>query len=309
MALNISISLLLLITICLAQQIYNGPRVQLSPTNYGDAVLPDVKNLNDLAHAFYDKMCRDAGRSPGCYKYVDIEGKQDSNWPQRRVDVISVDNLQYSVIQTVDQPSLILSQDYCNSLSADGSFRFSKGAETSSTCSWSVTSGISSTTSIEISESIPALGGTKFTESINLSLSSTTSQSTSHKDTWSIDATVPAPAHTYVNATYAVIEHDYSASWTANILIRGCANVWFNDKINDHWEWWYGIDNVYGGVPGFSCWYQDPPAGQDECLGCYCTYEATGTYYGIGGATAHLSTNSATCSAERVSDFLKKIYQ
>ena len=74
-------------------------------------------------------------------------------------------------------------------------------------------------------------------------------------DSWEISTTVPVPPFTYVNATYVVMETDFDTTWTADITFSGCANVWFNDKINDHWEWWYGVDSVYSGVPGFSCWY------------------------------------------------------
>lgn len=145
---------------------------------------------------------------------------------------------------------------------------------------------------------------TTFSETINLSFSRTDTQSTTHTDTWEIDTTVPVPPLTYVNATYTVIEQDFDTTWVADVTIRGSVNVWFNDKINDHWEWWYGVDSIYGNIPGFKCWYEDPQ-GQDFSFGCYCTYQAKGKYYGIGGAAAHLDTDHKPCTKAQEPSFMQ----
>lgn len=50
---------------------------------------------------------------------------------------------------------------------------------------------------------------------------------------------------TYVNASFVVMEDDFTAEWTGNINFCGCVNVWFNDKYDvnhdgdEHWEWWF----------------------------------------------------------------------
>ena len=80
------------------------------------------------------------------------------------------------------------------------------------------------------------------------------------------------PPQTYVNATYSVVEQDFDCTWTADIKIRGCVNVWFRDKINDHWEWWYSVSEIYPTVPGFTCWDDPESAGGDFCDRSYCTY-------------------------------------
>ena len=79
-----------------------------------------------------------------------------------------------------------------------------------------------------------------------------------HVESWTLDTVVPVPPKTYVKATYTVIEDDFDCTWTTNIQLRGCANVWFNDKIGGHWEWWHYVHEIYGDIPGFSCWYEDP---------------------------------------------------
>ena len=126
-----------------------------------------------------------------------------------------------------------------------------------------------------------------------MTFSKTETQTTTHVDTWEIDVTVPVPALTYVDATFTVIESDYSAKWDADIVFSGCANVWFKDKMDDHWEWWYTASAVYGSFPGFECW--DVEGSEDICQKSFCRYNAKGTYYGIGGAKSHLDTTSGPC--------------
>ena len=102
-----------------------------------------------------------------------MNGVQDRNWPGRRVNIKEVKGLKYQVIETISKPSLVLSQDYCNSLSINGEFKFKKSTETGSSASWTVTDSISFGSSITAYVGIPSLGGVKFTESINMTFEKT----------------------------------------------------------------------------------------------------------------------------------------
>ena len=208
------------------------------------------------------------------------------------MEVNEVNNMKYNVIETIEKPSLVISQDYCNSLTKDAYFQFKKRSETGSICSWSVTDGLSIGTSIEFRVGLPFFG-TKFKEEINMTFSKTESQTTTHLDAWEIDNYIPVPALTYVDATFTVTETDYSCTWDADLVFSGCANVWFKDKINNHWEWWYTADEIYGQYPGFECWLE--PGVEDDCRRSFCKYKSKGTYYGIGGARSHLTTDSGPC--------------
>ena len=129
--------LLGLLTYTQAQQVSDGTfGKKLTSADYGDAAFADIKNLDNLAVQFYNNICHQNGRGDGCFKYVDLYGVQDKNFPYRKVSVIDISQLQYSVIQQITKPSLVLSQDYCNSLGESGSFAFRKSTSTSSTCSW-----------------------------------------------------------------------------------------------------------------------------------------------------------------------------
>jgi hypothetical protein len=82
----------------ITQMIYVGDfHKSLSAEHYGLTATADIKNLNDLAHSYFDNICKQNGRGAGCYKWVDTQGKSDGNWPQRRVDVTDISKLKYSV--------------------------------------------------------------------------------------------------------------------------------------------------------------------------------------------------------------------
>jgi len=115
-----------------------------------------------------------------------------------------VEDLEYKVQKKITKPSLTLSQDFENKLSSPATMHFEQGQEVSSKCSWSTTKGFKSTTTVSVEVGIPIFEKTTFSESIELSLSSTHGGSTTHKQTWSIKDDIPVPAHTKVTATYTV---------------------------------------------------------------------------------------------------------
>ena len=97
----------------------------------------EVKDLENLAVQFYQAMCRQNGRKDNCFKWVDIhETHPEERHLERQLLVDEMNNLQYHLLETIEKPSLILSQDYCNSLEKDAYFQFKKSTETGSVCTW-----------------------------------------------------------------------------------------------------------------------------------------------------------------------------
>jgi len=139
------------------------------------------------------------------------------------------EDLQYKVQDKITKPSLILSQEFNNTLPDPATMHFKQGQAVSSTCSWSLTAGIKSTSTITEKVGIPSLEETTFTESIELSLSTTVGGSTTHSQNWEINDDIPVPANTYVSATYTVKEDDFTADWSANVHFCGCVQTWFKD--------------------------------------------------------------------------------
>ena len=80
---------LLLLGLVSSQKVYEGES-KVTLQSYGLEAYADIKNLENLAVAYFNQMCRDHGRSDGCFKYVDIYGQRDSKWPQRKVEILDI---------------------------------------------------------------------------------------------------------------------------------------------------------------------------------------------------------------------------
>jgi hypothetical protein len=63
----------------------------MTAADFGDLALMDIKNLDQLAVQFYNNICKSVGRGDFCFKYVDLQGVMDHNWPNRRVDVVDIE--------------------------------------------------------------------------------------------------------------------------------------------------------------------------------------------------------------------------
>lgn len=116
----------------------------------------------------------------------------------------------------------------------------------------------------------------------------------SHVDTYSIDTTVPVPPHTYVNASYVVMEENFETTWTSDVYFTGCL---FTQLYNWYFEgdlMMTQMSTIYGKIPGFSC--EDNPNWSNFCDSSICKYTVSGKYVGAGGAKASLKTASAPCT-------------
>lgn len=149
------------------------PDLDFFDDDYGELSVANIKSLDALATQYYNKVCKSYGRSNGCWKYLEMHGRQNKKYPHRKVEVIDIEDLQYSVVKKIEKPSLILSQDYCNALSSPGSFNFVKSSSISSTASWSITEGLEFSKTISGNVGIPNLGGMSYSDSLRLSFSST----------------------------------------------------------------------------------------------------------------------------------------
>ena len=174
----------------------DAPRYPYQASN--NSVQEDqIKDLVRLAQQYFNAVCRDSGRGDVCYDYIDLKGEKDTEYGYRYVDFESYSDLVYDVQGSFQAPSLVLSEDFCNTLDQDAHFEFKKSKKTSSDCSWTVTNGMSSDTSVSVKVGVPTLAETSFSESISLNYASTQGQSVTHEDDWEIDNYIPVPAHYY----------------------------------------------------------------------------------------------------------------
>ena len=170
-------------------------------------------------------------------RYLYGEQKYAKYYPYKRVDVVNYSNMKYWVGSQNPKPALIQSEDYCNVLSQSGSFVFSRSKDTASTCSWSVTEGISFSESISMKFNVPFVS-VEASDTTIINFSSTQSNSTQHVEHWGIDTTVPVHPPTCVKAIYTITETDVQGTLTSDIINRGFVTVRYRQRFNDHLLWW-----------------------------------------------------------------------
>lgn len=126
-----------------------------------------------------------------------------------------------------------------------------------------MSAGIKATSTFSIKAGIPDLAEASYSESIELSLSSTVGGSVDHVHEWGISDDIPVPAHTYVSATFTVKEDDFTADWTAKVNFCGTTQTWFKEKYDwnhdgdMHWLWFPFVPTIYGNIKGFTCHYNN----------------------------------------------------
>ena len=81
------------------QQIGRRPD-NLTVEDFGDVAVTDIKDLNQIATQFFNNICKQNKRGDFCFKYIDLSGVMDKNWPNRRVDIEDVEQLKYNVTNT-----------------------------------------------------------------------------------------------------------------------------------------------------------------------------------------------------------------
>ena len=64
---------LLLLGLVSSQKFFEGES-KVALQSYGLEAYADIKNLDNLAAAYFNQICRDNGRGDGCYDWVDING-------------------------------------------------------------------------------------------------------------------------------------------------------------------------------------------------------------------------------------------
>ena len=152
-----------------------------------------------------------------------------------------------------------------NTSSSDDSEQWQHNKTYTSTFSWSVTAGIKTEVSETISVSIPTIGGAEETASIDLSVSTTKSQSTTQTHSFNDTTTIHIPAHCKLTATLMINEGSLDVPWTANVqvvlgncgVLRAPANGG-TGYILDKWPGWepgkmkkFEVRGTFKGVQGY----------------------------------------------------------
>lgn len=247
-----------------------------------------INDLRGLAFEYCKQMCiHEFGRDPSCCQWADITGNHGKIWSDKRIDILSTSDLVYTDIETgPEKPAYTFFERSCNPSDASIQIALLQGVEISSTFQWSVTWGISSTTSIEMSVGVPDISQTKYSESITLSFSKTETQSTTNTRTIGTTHTITIPPQHFIKATLDVIETDVSARWTADIKMTGYAVLGLD--LGGGATTLAPVTSMYGNIPGFNCWCEATEE-HGFCTAPFCTAKASGVYTGVWGQKDYLN--------------------
>ncbi|CAN5279440.1 hypothetical protein BH09BAC4_BH09BAC4_33720 [soil metagenome] len=138
-----------------------------------------------------------------------------------------------------------------NNSSVQDSQAYAQSVTTTQQFAWSITESLQVGVQVSATEGVPSVASATEQVSVNLTLSSTQSETTTNSQSWSINTTINVPAESVVDATLVVTTNQYDIPWTATCLLSGSVAIWFNNKVdlnhnNDyHWLWFVDIGSVF----------------------------------------------------------------
>ncbi|XP_076032870.1 uncharacterized protein LOC143020373 [Oratosquilla oratoria] len=118
---------------------------------------------------------------------------------------------------------------------------FSKSTEYTDSFEWGLTSGMSCSISEQITVGIPELIGADINLEASFSLDESISVSKSKTETFSIQNEITIPPKSSLKAEWIITEHEVDIPFSADVTIQGYIAVWYEQKIDDHWLWFYPI--------------------------------------------------------------------
>uniref|UniRef100_A0A131XY33 Putative secreted salivary gland peptide n=1 Tax=Ixodes ricinus TaxID=34613 RepID=A0A131XY33_IXORI len=140
--------------------------------------------------------------------------------------------------------------------------------------SWQTQEGVITVGSISIEAGLPKVVGATASVSKTLSLSTTTGQVETVSEEYAVDVKVTVPPRKKAKIEWVVTDVIQEIPWTAQIDIEGSFAVWFREKVDDHYLWFYRVRSL-----------QDPLL-EETREGV--RYTARGIFTGVHGTEAHL---------------------
>jgi hypothetical protein len=115
---------------------------------------------------------------------------------------------------------------FINDSSVQDTRGWSQSFTTSSSFMWSVTEGLTITTTVSGDVKLPFVSGGKVEFSTQLSFSATQEQTKSQTQTWTESAEISVPARSIIDISIAVGEVAYSPNWKGKVALSGPLSVW-----------------------------------------------------------------------------------
>jgi len=159
-------------------------------------------------------------------------------------------SISYSEPITSNGDIVVPSQTLTNHTDIQQTQSFSWSKTTTDTFSWSFTEALKVGVTVSGSAGVPLVAEGKVSATVELTLSSTQTKTESAAQTWSVNQPVLVPAHTWVKCQSVISTNSDSIAFIAAAQVRGYVAIWFENKVNGHWLWFYPIGGVLQDVIG-----------------------------------------------------------
>lgn len=153
-------------------------------------------------------------------------------------------SISYSEPITSDGDMVVPSQTLTNYTDIQQTQGFSWNKATTDTFSWSITEALKVGVTVTGSAGVPLVAEGKVSATVELNLSSTQTTTESTTQTWSVNQPVLVPAHTWVKCESVISTNTDSIPFFATAQVQGYVAIWFENKVNGHWLWFYPIGGV-----------------------------------------------------------------
>jgi len=168
---------------------------------------------------------------------------------------------------------------------------FDNGANSSSVSTFSHTEAIDNIYSVTMSATVAASWSMSFSVgipdicqvndqfSINISVTDSHTQTTTHSVSWSVSEQITIPPLSTIHAVMTVSKMSYNAPFRAAVNFDGVGMTWCNNQVNGHWLWFPQPSDLFS-VGAFPC-----ENNADNSANC----NLNGTFVGLQGVEVHVN--------------------
>ncbi|CAN7997666.1 unnamed protein product [Ixodes hexagonus] len=144
--------------------------------------------------------------------------------------------------------------------------------ERNTTCEWRKTKSFKSGFNVAATVKVPKIPLTvKLGTSFSISLDNTTGEKEYNSELLHDAQEISVSPETTVCAKWAETVLEIEVPWTADVVFSGHVAVWFREKVNDHWLWFYPVEMLLDVEPRL------------KVVENGVAFETAGTFVGFGG--------------------------
>lgn len=116
---------------------------------------------------------------------------------------------------------------------------YSRTEKTTTTSQWTFTNTIEIGVAYSITLKVPLEMDATLSESFKWSSTDSKTTTMSTEESWNIDQDIVVPAHSTIKTTSIIKKAKYTGTYYAQMDLPFFAKLWCEDKVSDHYEWFY----------------------------------------------------------------------